>query len=94
VHLGLRAATGLGLSLTGWGLILVGLSLVGEVLAVVLTPSEQQAFLRRTYFGIGPNKFKTLEEELQALEALGRETGPPEAPGPQPASTSPGGPRP
>ncbi|MFN3297375.1 hypothetical protein, partial [Caldimonas sp.] len=35
VRLGLRAATGLGLSLTGWGLILVGLSLVGEVLAVV-----------------------------------------------------------
>lgn len=63
----------------GWGLVLLALSLVGEVLAVALHPDEVQSFLRRTYFGMGPDKFKSLDEELQALEALGRQLGEPQA---------------
>ncbi|PPE67691.1 T6SS effector BTH_I2691 family protein [Caldimonas caldifontis] len=78
-HLGLRAATGLGLGLTGWGLILLGLTLVGEVVAIVLTPSAQQEFIRRTYFGVGPTKFATLDEEILALEALGQGVNPADA---------------
>jgi hypothetical protein len=77
--LGLRAATGLGLGLTGWGLVLLGLTLVGEVVAIVLTPSAQQQFIRRTYFGVGPTKFANLDEEILALEALGQGVNPADA---------------
>lgn len=79
--LGLRAVSGLGLGLTGWGMILLGLMLVGEVVAIVLTPSAQQEFIRRTYFGVGPERFATLEAEIQALEALGQGLNPAEAEG-------------
>jgi hypothetical protein len=77
--LGLRGATGLGLGLTGWGLVLLGLTLVGEVVAIVLTPSAQQQFIRRTYFGVGPTKFANLDEEILALEALGQGVNPADA---------------
>ncbi|GIX25989.1 MAG: hypothetical protein KatS3mg122_3220 [Caldimonas sp.] len=78
VRLGLRGLAGMGLGLPGWGLILLGLSLVGEVVAVILTPDELQNFLRRTYFGTGPDRFQSLDEELQALEALGKQADPAE----------------
>jgi hypothetical protein len=76
---GVRAIGGAALGLTGWGLILLGLTLVGEVVAVMLTPSAQQEFIRRTRFGIGPTRYATLDEEFTALEKLGQGINPADA---------------
>ena len=77
-----RAGTAVGgaaLGIPGWGVILLGLTLVGEVVAVMLTPSAQQEFIRRTRFGIGPTRYATLDEEFAAIEALGQGINPADA---------------
>lgn len=64
----------LGLSVSGWGLMLLGLGLLFELGAVVLTPTELQEWVRRTYFGKGPQKDRFAPgdwaAELRAFERL------------------------
>lgn len=43
----------LGVSLSGWGLILLGAGLLFEVGAILMTPTPLQNWIRRTYFGTG-----------------------------------------
>jgi hypothetical protein len=43
----------LGVSLSGWGLILLGAGLIFEVGAILMTPTPLQNWIRRTYFGTG-----------------------------------------
>jgi hypothetical protein len=66
------AATFLSVGVTGWGLIFLGLGLLFEVGAVMMTPTQVQNWVRRTYFGKGPNKFKPgdWDAEFGALNAL------------------------
>lgn len=73
---GVRAFGGAALGLTGWGLILLGLTLAGEVVAIMLTPTAQQEFIRRTRFGVGPSHFGSLDEEFAALEELDKGINP------------------
>lgn len=42
-----------GISVRGWGLILLGVGLIFEVGAILMTPTPLQNWIRRTYFGIG-----------------------------------------
>jgi hypothetical protein len=43
----------MGISVSGWGLILLGLALAFEVGAVILSPDELQKWVARSYFGTG-----------------------------------------
>lgn len=66
-------AAALGVSLSGWGLILLAVGVLFEVGAVVLTPNDLQKWLQRSYFGYGRGnepKFLSLDEELKALEKV------------------------
>jgi hypothetical protein len=51
------AAPMLGLSLTGWGLVLLGAGIIFQVGAVILTPTPLQKWVSRSYFGTGDDKF-------------------------------------
>lgn len=42
-----------GVSVSGWGLILLGAGLIFEVGAILMTPTPLQNWIRRTYFGTG-----------------------------------------
>ncbi|TVO58818.1 T6SS effector BTH_I2691 family protein [Denitromonas halophila] len=42
-----------GISVSGWGLILLGAGLIFEVGAILMTPTPLQNWIRRTYFGTG-----------------------------------------
>ena len=54
VRLGARGTFALlGVSLSGWGLVLLGAGLIFEVGAILMTPTPLQSWIRRTYFGIG-----------------------------------------
>lgn len=59
--LGRIAAVGgaqiLGLSLTGWGLVLLGGAIIFHVSAVALTPTPMQRWMSRSYFGKDPSWF-------------------------------------
>lgn len=70
--LGLRAVGGAALGLTGWGLILLALTLTAEVVAISLSPSAIQSFVRRSYFGKADkaDRYDSLEQEYEAVEAL------------------------
>jgi hypothetical protein len=68
------AATLLGVSMSGWGLILLGGALIFEAGAVMLTPTQLQEWMRRSYFGKWPadKQFKkgNWDAEVQALQKL------------------------
>jgi hypothetical protein len=42
-----------GISVSGWGLILLGAGLIFEMGAILMTPTPLQNWIRRTYFGTG-----------------------------------------
>lgn len=50
-------ATFLGISLSGWGLVLLGAGIAFQVYAVVITPTPLQEWAGRSYFGKGEKKF-------------------------------------
>jgi hypothetical protein len=55
-------------SLTGWGLVLLGLGVLFEAGAVLLTPSEIQTWARKGRYGISrERKFATWADEEKAL---------------------------
>jgi hypothetical protein len=63
----------LGISVSGWGLILLGLGILFEVGAVVLTPTELQKWIQRSYFGYGRGKepkFADWNTESTALQKV------------------------
>lgn len=68
------AATLLGISVSGWGLLLLGAAVLFEVGAVVVTPTELQEWIKRSYFGNGPQDKKFAKgdwaAEFAALEKL------------------------
>lgn len=68
------AATLLGISVSGWGLLLLGAAVLFEVGAVVVTPTELQEWIKRSYFGNGPQDQKFAKgdwaAEFAALEKL------------------------
>lgn len=68
------AASLLGISVTGWGLLLLGAAVLFEVGAVMLTPTQLQEWIRRSYFGDGPEDRKFAKgdwaAEFAALEKL------------------------
>lgn len=68
------AATLLGISVSGWGLLLLGAAVLFEVGAVVVTPTELQEWIKRSYFGKGPQDKKFAKgdwaAEFAALEKL------------------------
>ena len=85
------AATLLGVSMSGWGLILLGGALIFEGGAVMLTPTQLQAWMRRSYFGKGAadKKFPKGEwdAEMKALQKLLEGSTPePQAPALPPAA--------
>ena len=51
------AAEILGLSLTGWGLVLLGGAVIFHVSAAALTPTPMQRWMSRSYFGKDPSWF-------------------------------------
>ena len=59
-----------GVSMSGWGLILLGGALLFEAGTVLVSASALQEWMRRSYFGKGDkkDKYKTLRDELAALE--------------------------
>ncbi|NHQ85622.1 hypothetical protein HA050_05750 [Iodobacter sp. HSC-16F04] len=59
----------LGISLTGWGLILLGLGVLAYSGAGMLTPKKLQEWARDCYFGSN-NAFKTAQDEEKALMNL------------------------
>lgn len=66
-------ATFLGISLSGWGLVLLGVGMVAQVGAIALTPTALEKWAKRSYFGKGGDKFpkgdwKTEHEAL--MEAI------------------------
>jgi hypothetical protein len=66
-------AAALGISMSGWGLVLLAVGVLFEVGAVVMTPTELQKWLQRSYFGNGKGsapKFLSLDEEIKALEEV------------------------
>lgn len=72
--MGVTAVAGLGLTITGVGLLLwVGGVAIG-VIAAMLEDDECDSFMRRTYFGIGGDqlmkKFSSVEDETLELGAL------------------------
>jgi len=76
------AATLLGISVSGWGLIFLGAALLFEVGTVVMNPTVVQEWMRRSYFGKGEKKFARGDwaAEFAALEkALGLAERAPEA---------------
>lgn len=68
------AATLLGISVSGWGVILLGAAVLFEVGAVLVTPTELQKWIKRSYFGNGPQDQKfprgDWAVEFVALEKL------------------------
>jgi hypothetical protein len=80
------AATLLGVSMSGWGLILLGGALTFEAGAILLTPTALQEWMRRSYFGKGAAKDRFAkgdwEAELRALEAMFDVSNKAEAPEP------------
>jgi hypothetical protein len=67
-------ATLLGVSMSGWGLILLGGALIFEGGAMLLTPTALQEWMRRSYFGKGPadKRFEKgdWDAEIRALEIM------------------------
>lgn len=67
-------ATLLGISVEGWGLLLLGAAVLFEVGAIMLTPTELQEWIKRSYFGGGPTGHKFAKgdwgAEFAALEKL------------------------
>ncbi|MCM5682176.1 hypothetical protein M8A51_21825 [Schlegelella sp. S2-27] len=73
---GVSALAGLGLTVSGIGLMLwIGGVAIG-IIATILEDDECESFLRRTYFGIGGDslmkKFSSVDEETHELGALAR----------------------
>jgi hypothetical protein len=67
----------LGLSVSGWGLVLLGAGVIFQVGAMVLTPMPLQKWASRSYFGKGDDKFKKgnwKAEKDALLEAVGAGT--------------------
>lgn len=88
---GASTASILGLSLTGWGLVLLGAAIVYQITAVAMTPTPTQRWLSRSYFGKDPSwldwdgkrddmfKKGDWKSELEALEqAIKEAMGEPE----------------
>lgn len=72
----------LGISISGWGLILLGLAVGFEVWIMIITPTEMQKWLSRTRFGQNGDgkdpKFTSWEQEVSGLhDAFG--SPPPQA---------------
>lgn len=80
----LLSAGGAALTVSGLGLILLGIGIIAQIGAVALTPSDVQAWVSRSYWGIDKDifgmgiigggkrkdRFKTWEQELDALNAI------------------------
>jgi hypothetical protein len=67
----LEAAEVLGISLTGWGFVLLAAGLFFQVGAAVLTPTPLQKWALQTYFGKDQsNRFHDWKEETEALNKL------------------------
>ncbi|MFT3721151.1 hypothetical protein [Pseudorhodoferax sp.] len=49
--------TVLGISVTGWGLLLLGAGFLFQFVAIVLTPTPLQKWVSRSYFGKGDDKY-------------------------------------
>lgn len=67
----------LGLSVSGWGLVLLGAGVLFQVGAMVLTPTPLQKWASRSYFGKGGDKFPKGDwkaEKDALLEAVGAGT--------------------
>lgn len=63
----------LGLSVSGWGLVLLGAGVLFQVGAMVLTPTPVQKWIGRSYFGKGDDKFPAgnwQAEQAGLLEAI------------------------
>lgn len=80
----------LGISLSGWGLLLLGAGVVAQVAAIEMTPTPVQQWVKQSFFGRGAKKFpigdwkaefEALRSTLdQALEGeKGRTSAQPEA---------------
>lgn len=52
------AAPMLGLTLTGWGLVLLGAGMIAQVGATILTPTPLQKWVQKSYFGTEDTKDK------------------------------------
>lgn len=52
------AAPMLGLTLTGWGLALLGAGMLAQVGAAILTPTPLQKWVQKSYFGTEDTKDK------------------------------------
>ncbi|MDW5419102.1 hypothetical protein R6242_21245 [Iodobacter sp. CM08] len=59
----------LGLSLTGWGLVLLGLGMLAYSGAGMITPTKLQDWAKDCYFGSN-NVFVTAQDEEKALMKL------------------------
>jgi len=63
----------LGLSISGWGFVLLGAGVLLQVGAMVLTPKPMQKWIGRSYFGTGDDKFPKGDwkaEQAGLLEAI------------------------
>ncbi len=63
----------MGISVSGWGLVLLGAGVLFQVGAIVLTPKPMQAWIGRSYFGKGDDKFPKGDwkaEQAGLLEAI------------------------
>ncbi|TVT71759.1 MAG: hypothetical protein FHP92_16385 [Denitromonas halophila] len=82
----------LGVSLSGWGLLLLGAGLLFEVGAILMTPTPLQNWIRRTYFGTGGGEALPFAkgdwpaEYAALMETLGAATQVEESKGGVPAS--------
>lgn len=71
-------ASAMGLSVSGWGIVLLAAGVAFEIAAVMATPSELQKWVQRSYFGYGKTgepkfvrgNWKEEEIELQKLVQL------------------------
>ena len=74
VRLGAQGtAAFLGLSVSGWGLVLLGAGVIFQVGAIVLTPTPLQKWMGRSYFGKGDDKYSKGDwkaEQAGLLEAI------------------------
>lgn len=74
VRLGAQGtAAFLGLSVSGWGLVLLGAGVLFQVGAIVLTPTPLQKWMGRSYFGKGDDKYPQGDwkaEQAGLLEAI------------------------
>ncbi|GAB3541837.1 hypothetical protein GCM10027343_12900 [Noviherbaspirillum agri] len=70
------AAPMLGLTLTGWGIVLLGAGIVFQVGAVILMPTPMQKWASRSYFGTGSDKFPRgdWKAEYEALRKAVKES--------------------